>query len=49
MYDPQTSGGLLIAVQSAHLAELVERLQAAGEQAHVIGEVVAGAGELRVV
>ena len=46
LHDPQTSGGLLIAVAADHLAELVERLGAAGEPAHVIGEVGPGAGEL---
>jgi selenide, water dikinase len=49
LHDPQTSGGLLIAVESARLAELVERLHAAGEAAHVIGESQAGQGELRIL
>jgi len=48
LHDPQTSGGLLIAVEAAHLEELVERLQAAAELAFVIGEVQAGAGEVVV-
>jgi selenide,water dikinase len=48
LHDPQTSGGLLIAVAADELEALVERLQAAGEAAHVIGEVGPGQGELVV-
>lgn len=48
LHDPQTSGGLLIAVAEATLGELVERLRAAGEPAHIIGKVRPGAGELVV-
>jgi len=48
LHDPQTSGGLLMAVANEHLDSLVERLHAAGEAAHVIGEATAGQGELRV-
>ncbi|MCC7361535.1 MAG: selenide, water dikinase SelD [Anaerolineales bacterium] len=48
LYDPQTSGGLLIAVAAAHLPELVERLHAAGEPAYIIGAVETGHGEVWV-
>ena len=48
LHDPQTSGGLLIAIDPAHLAELVERLHAAGEAAYVLGLVEAGHGEVWV-
>jgi len=48
LHDPQTSGGLLIAVAPEHLEALVARLGAAGEAAHVIGTVGAGAGEILV-
>jgi selenide,water dikinase len=48
LHDPQTSGGLLIAVAAEHRAELVERLTAAGEQAYVIGEVIDGEGEIHL-
>ena len=48
LHDPQTSGGLLIAVDEAHLVELVDRLTAAGEPAHLIGQTHPGQGELRV-
>lgn len=48
LHDPQTSGGLLIAVAESSLPELVDRLIAAGEQAHVIGTVVPGAGAIRL-
>lgn len=41
--DPQTSGGLLIAVAPAKLDSLLSELSEAGDQAYVIGEVEAGA------
>ncbi len=41
MYDPQTSGGLLISVPSRHEKMLLERLKARGVQAAAVGEVVA--------
>ena len=46
LHDPQTSGGLLIAVSEAQLPALRDRLLAAGEPAVLIGEVVLGAGEI---
>jgi selenide,water dikinase len=46
LHDPQTSGGLLIAVSADNLAELVSRLEDTGEAAQVIGEVRPGQGEL---
>jgi selenide,water dikinase len=49
LHDPQTSGGLLIALEEALLPELLRRLEAAGDGAHVIGRVQPGAGEIRVV
>ena len=48
LHDPQTSGGLLVAVDAAHRDELVARLIAAGELAYRIGEVHPGAGEILV-
>ncbi len=42
LFDPQTSGGLLIAVQDSAAAALVERMRAEGvRDAAVVGEVVA--------
>lgn len=42
VHDPQTSGGLLIAIEAAHAAELLDRLHAAGvADAAQIGEVKA--------
>ena len=38
-FDPQTSGGLLISVQPAHLEELTSLLEHQGTAAHVIGRV----------
>jgi selenide,water dikinase len=46
--DPQTSGGLLIAVASESMPALVEKLRAGGDGAFVIGAVVPGAGEIQV-
>lgn len=40
--DPQTSGGLLMAVPAEKLDELVSALQARGQLAAVVGEMVAG-------
>ena len=49
LHDPQTSGGLLIAVAEADLAALLAKLRAEGEVAWVIGTVEAGtAGEITV-
>ncbi len=48
LHAPETSGGLLIAVAEEHLAELVDRLNAAHEQVYIIGTVQPGAGELRL-
>ncbi len=41
LYDPQTSGGLLIAVPAAQAADLLSELLAAGEQAALVGEALA--------
>ena len=48
LHDPQTSGGLFMAVAPEALAGLLERLQAGGDGAFVIGTVVPGAGEILV-
>lgn len=48
LYDPQTSGGLLIAVAPEDAAALVAALQAVGETAEIIGRALAGSGVLRV-
>jgi selenide,water dikinase len=48
LHDPQTSGGLLMAVAPEALPELVQRLEAGGDGAYVIGTVVPGAGEILV-
>lgn len=47
--DPQTCGGLLASVPADQAASVVARLQKAGHQAAVIGEVVAGEPRLTVV
>ena len=41
--DPQTSGGLLLAVSAERLDDLVLALAAAGAGAHVVGVLHAGA------
>jgi selenide,water dikinase len=42
MYDPQTSGGLLVSVDAGHAASLMLALENASVPAHVIGRVTAG-------
>lgn len=49
VYDPQTSGGLLLAVPEASVAPILSALAASGHRAAEIGEVVAGAPELRIL
>jgi selenide,water dikinase len=44
LYDPQTSGGLLIAVAPERLEDLTERLVAGGDEAAAIGEILAEPG-----
>jgi selenide,water dikinase len=42
LFDPQTSGGLLISVSAARAQDLVKALEARGvEVAAVVGEVIA--------
>jgi selenide,water dikinase len=49
IFDPQTSGGLLIAVSPSEADELVLRIKNAGdESAAIIGEIVPGSGDLIV-
>ncbi len=50
LWDPQTSGGLLAAVDPAAAARLVAAFEAAGEPVWVVGEAIEGrAGRLEVV
>ncbi len=48
LYDPQTSGGLLMAVAAERAAALLAELRAQGENAFDLGEVKPGAGCLSV-
>lgn len=49
LYDPQSSGGLLIAVPEAQAAPLLEALQSEGiATAALIGQVRAGSGRIRL-
>ena len=48
LYDPQTSGGLLMAVAAEQAETLLADLVSAGEQAFVLGEVGTGTGNLHV-
>ena len=41
LFDPQTSGGLLIAVDEGQGAALLAEIQAGDPDARVIGEIVA--------
>jgi selenide,water dikinase len=49
LYDPQTSGGLLMAVSQETAAELLKQLLDAGESAAIVGEVAAGDAVISVV
>jgi selenide,water dikinase len=50
LYDPQTSGGLLIALPASQAKALVEALHARGvTAAAIIGEVEEGPGEITVI
>jgi len=44
LYDPQTSGGLLVAVPEEHASELARALQEHGTTGSVVGEVDEGTG-----
>ena len=49
LFDPQTSGGLLLAVSADRADALLEDLIDHGEQAAVIGDVIAGKGSIAVM
>ena len=48
LYDPQTSGGLLMAVPGERAGALLAALESAGEDAFLIGRVVDGSGRIKV-
>jgi selenide,water dikinase len=48
LFDPQTSGGLLMAVAPEQVDELLRELAAGGDEAASIGEVQPGDGRIRV-
>lgn len=48
IFDPQTSGGLLLAVSSQQAKKIVDKLEDSGEKAAIIGEFQAGDVELKV-
>jgi selenide,water dikinase len=48
MHDPQTSGGLLVAVHPAYADAATQALLASGVDCAEIGQVVAAAGSVRV-
>ena len=49
LHDPQTSGGLLMAVAPEQSQSLLDALLEAGEAARLIGEVVPGTGQVRII
>jgi len=44
LFDPETSGGLLIAVHAARADQLLEALRLGGDDACLVGEVISGSG-----
>lgn len=48
LYDPQTSGGLLMSVASDKADDLLTALVSKGEAAYLLGRVVAGSGRIVV-
>jgi len=48
LFDPQTSGGLLMSVAAENAANLLDDLRDNGDDAAIIGDVVDGAGNLIV-
>lgn len=48
LFDPQTSGGLLMAVDAAVAPELLQKLLDAGEDAFLLGHVLHGEGQIEV-
>ena len=48
LYDPQTSGGLLMSVTPDQASALLAALKTHGENAAIVGEVISGAGQLIV-
>ena len=49
LFDPQTSGGLLMAVSADRADALLADLHSQGEQAAMIGEVISGQGHIAVL
>ena len=48
LFDPQTSGGLLAAVDAVQAQSLLKQLRDAGYDAVIIGQIVAGDGTVKV-
>ena len=48
LYDPQTSGGLLISIAAEHADAFLSDIQNAGETAAIIGSVHAGSGQIYI-
>ncbi len=49
LFDPQTSGGLLLALSQPSVPPLLDALAASGHRAAEIGEVVAGPARIEVM
>lgn len=49
LYDPQTSGGLLIAVNPDQAKKFLSELLERGEKAEIIGEIIKGDSKVRVI
>jgi selenide,water dikinase len=49
LFDPQTSGGLLMAIDADGAVSVQEKLLAVGEQSSIVGEVKPGHGHIHIV
>lgn len=49
LFDPQTSGGLLVSLPKDRVDDFLERMEAVGEPSSVIGEIRPGPGTVQVL
>jgi selenide,water dikinase len=49
LFDPQTSGGLLLSLPAEHATTYIKEMKAAGEDATLIGEIRDGNGSIQIL